>query len=445
LSGGFTLEMAEQVCNPEEEIDILEGIAALLDNSLLRYETATRFGMFETIQEYALERLDEKGEQERFRRNHALAFARLAAEAGPELYSGRGEYWLDRLEADFDNIRQALVSLQGFPDLQPVGWELISNIVWLCYRRGYLNEARLWFERAVEQSKDLGDNPFRGALLSHAGGIAMWMSDLDTAVALLDEGLGILRRTEDASHLGFVLFVRGVLAVNRSESEDALRFLQEALPLLENTGSRWFLAMSYLHLGNVALGQGAVSRAVTHMEAALVLGREIDARWIVASALNNLGEIARYQKDYQQAAQHYLESKELFESVDSPPDVARAYHSLAYVALAGNDQAEACRLFEKSLELHQKLGVKRGVVEAVNGLAVILFERGQIELFVRLCGAVSSQFHSLGGALWPADRAEVEPRLASARQQLGEAVFSRALDSGEKIGLEEAIALAASA
>jgi tetratricopeptide (TPR) repeat protein len=177
------------------------------------------------------------------------------------------------------------------------------------------------------------------------------------------------------------------------------------------------------------------------METALKLGTEVGESWIIASALNNFGEIARYQKQYQQAETYYLESKDLFESVESFPDVARAYHSLGYVSLARGDPAEARALFEKSMELHQKLGVKRGVVEAVCGLAILLADQGQAELFARLLGAVESQFASLGGALWPADRSEVESRMEEARQQLGENAFAAAFESGKSIDLKEAITL----
>ncbi len=64
--GGFTLEDAEAVCNLEDNLDMLEGISSLVNNSLLRQEEIAsgepRFRMLETIREYALERLSESGE-----------------------------------------------------------------------------------------------------------------------------------------------------------------------------------------------------------------------------------------------------------------------------------------------------------------------------------------------------------------------------------------------
>jgi predicted ATPase len=445
FAGGFTHEAVENICEFDSDMDVLDGLSALLDNSLLRYETSARFSMLETIHEYARERLKESGEADRIHQRHALFFAGLARKAGYQVYSGEDEILLDRLEAEYDNFRQALAWLQAAPKFRPASWQLAIDLAWLCYRRGYLNEARRWFENAVEQSQTLGDEPLRGVLLSQAGAVAMWQSDLDTAVHLMDGGVAVLRKTGEPSMLSMALFTRGVLSINRSEPEQAEPLLEEALALFETLDQKWFQAMSHLHLGNVALSQGSISAATTYMQTALKLGKEVGARWIIASAINNFGEIARYQKQYDQAEKHYLESKRLFESVQSFPDVARALHSLGYVALAGGDQSRARSLFMQSLDLHQKLGVKRGVVEAVCGLSAALADAGQTELFIRLCGAVETQFNNLGGDLWPADRSEVERRVEKARQQLGEAVFTTALETGKGVRLEEALGLVISA
>jgi predicted ATPase len=443
FTGGFTLEAAQAVCDLDKGMDVFDGIASLMDNSLLRCDASGRFHMLESIREYALDRLAERDELHGFRTRHALYFARLGANAGPYMYSSASELWLDRLETDYPNLWQALLWLQGLPDLQPLAWQLTLDLSWVWYRRGYLNEARQCFEQALEDSTRLGETILRGQLLSQAGAIAMWQSDLDSAVDLMDRGLAILRKADELLPLAYGLFTRGVLSVNRSEPGQAEPFLREALSIFEAQDNRWFQAMIHLHLGNVALSRGDPQAARTSMEESLRLGREHGDRWIVASVLNNMGEIARFRKDHDEAAPFYMESRDLFESARSFPDVARAHHSLGYVALARGDHQQASTLFKKSLELHRKLGVKRGVVEAVAGLSSALFERGEMENFVCLYGAVESHFAGLGGGLWPADRAEMQPRLEQARAQLGEAAFAAALKAGQVMQLEQAIALAA--
>ena len=65
--GGCTLEAIEAVCNATEDlgIEVLRGVIALVDNSLLiprpSGESESRFFMLETVREYARERLQESG------------------------------------------------------------------------------------------------------------------------------------------------------------------------------------------------------------------------------------------------------------------------------------------------------------------------------------------------------------------------------------------------
>src|SRR5262249_16941619 len=103
--GGFTLEAAEAICQPE--ISTLDGIASLLDKSLLQQKTGfngePRFSMLETIHEYGLERLAETGEEPEIRRRHASFFLKLA-----ETAAGEKSIWLDRIEPDYDNLRAAV-------------------------------------------------------------------------------------------------------------------------------------------------------------------------------------------------------------------------------------------------------------------------------------------------------------------------------------------------
>ena len=67
-----------------------------------------RAGLLETIHEYALERLAEAGEEEQTRRRHAGHYAAFAEQAISQLHGREGLAWLDRLEAEHDNLRAAL-------------------------------------------------------------------------------------------------------------------------------------------------------------------------------------------------------------------------------------------------------------------------------------------------------------------------------------------------
>ena len=109
--GGFTLRGAEAVAE-QPDLDILKAVESLLRNNLLTTERAggdePRLGMLESIREYALERLAARGDEEEIRRRHAGFYLELAEAAEPGLLGPKQREWLERLDAERDNVRAAL-------------------------------------------------------------------------------------------------------------------------------------------------------------------------------------------------------------------------------------------------------------------------------------------------------------------------------------------------
>ena len=81
------------------------------DESLVRLDESgpePRYGMLETIREFALEQLAASGEEAALRQAHAAYFLRLAEQAKPHLSGAGQRAWLRRLEAEHPNFRAAL-------------------------------------------------------------------------------------------------------------------------------------------------------------------------------------------------------------------------------------------------------------------------------------------------------------------------------------------------
>jgi predicted ATPase/class 3 adenylate cyclase len=114
FAGGRTLEAIEAICDAEGDlpVDAFDGISSLVDKSLLRQEEGPngepRFVMLETVHEFAREKLGQSAEAEEIKRVHAEYFLNLAEEAYPELRGPDQLEWLERLEAEHDNMRAAL-------------------------------------------------------------------------------------------------------------------------------------------------------------------------------------------------------------------------------------------------------------------------------------------------------------------------------------------------
>ena len=93
-------------------MEVFEGVSSLVDKSLLRQEEGPggepRFVMLETVHEFAREKLGESEKAEQIKRVYAEYFLTLPEEAYPELKGPNQLEWLERLEAEHDNMRAAL-------------------------------------------------------------------------------------------------------------------------------------------------------------------------------------------------------------------------------------------------------------------------------------------------------------------------------------------------
>jgi predicted ATPase/class 3 adenylate cyclase len=101
FTGGSTLGAAEGVVDAD-----IDTLGSLVEKSLVS-RTDDRYWMYETIREFAFERLEAQDESDEIRRRHAQHFLALAEEAEPH-FRREDDEWLDRLEAEHDNVRAAL-------------------------------------------------------------------------------------------------------------------------------------------------------------------------------------------------------------------------------------------------------------------------------------------------------------------------------------------------
>ena len=144
FAGGWTLEAAEAVTagGGAGGWQVLDQLAALVGKSLVQADEtrgATRYRLLETVRDYAAERLAGRAGSEvaRTRAAHRDHYLSLVETAGVRLRGPDEAGWLDRLEAEFDNIRAALAFSLADPDSAEPGLRLAAGLHWFCNMRGH--------------------------------------------------------------------------------------------------------------------------------------------------------------------------------------------------------------------------------------------------------------------------------------------------------------------
>jgi predicted ATPase/DNA-binding CsgD family transcriptional regulator len=113
FTGSFSLDAVEQVCGGDglRGDAVLDLLTSLVDKSLVladEHRGMVRYGMLETVREYALDLVGERGELAALRERHLAFFLAFAERAAPELVSPNQRDWLEQLDPEAANFAAAI-------------------------------------------------------------------------------------------------------------------------------------------------------------------------------------------------------------------------------------------------------------------------------------------------------------------------------------------------
>jgi tetratricopeptide (TPR) repeat protein len=403
---GFTLAAARAVAGDADNptLDPFEGIASLADKSVLRQVPGAndepRFGMLETVREFALEQLAASGEEATVRARHAAWCLALAEAAGRDLHDGQTEAaWLAGLDAELDNVRAA--------------------IAWFDHTGDAISVLRL--VSGMDEFGYLFARPYHAEILG-------WLLPALRATAT---GPGIVRAT------ALYLAVTGTSFVG--DTAAAMAYAEEGLALAQGLDDPFVLGRAHWAYGLVCAVSGDSARAATAYAAALPLLRAANVPLWVALALGELGDALHRAGDVASAVPLLDEAVEMTRGFGSAQGSVAGLGERAHAALTQDDPALAARLFTETIAIAQRIGVERIVLGAVAGLAGVALALEQPERAVRLLGAVEAARESSGagriGDAWHAERI-----LTAARTALSEPAFTAAWEEGRALRFAEAVA-----
>jgi predicted ATPase/class 3 adenylate cyclase len=389
--GTYPIAAAEEVCGAD-----LDGLAALVDASLLKPVGDDRLLMLETIREYAAEKLEASGEADGLRERHAWFFAALAEEAYAHRFDAEVEASA-RLDADHDDLRTGLDWLEANdPDR---ALELAGALGWYWLSRGLLAEGCGRFTGALEASEATGR--VRARALTASGALLARHGDVSGGRTQVEDAIAFWRELGDTDELAAALDVLGWLLIyDAGNDTGALDAFEQSLELRRQLGDS---------------------------------AGEIRALVGVAQVLVALGESERAE----------AMSRDLLDMARGDPRTEHyGFHFLADCALIRGDTEEAEQRYRESLRAALPLG---DVIETgfeVEGVAMAAAGNGDAERALRLAGAVDALHESLGVsisiAFWDRFR---ERYLSPAREQLGadaDAVWAE----GRALAFDDAVTMA---
>jgi len=489
FAGGCTLEAAEAVCMGEgvEADNVLDLMTQLVNKSLLisgrEQGREARYRMLETIRQYASERLLKAGEAEQVRNRHLDFFLHWAEQAGPRLRGAKQREWLDRLEAENDNLRAALEWSLARPEGGETSLRLAGALFLFWRHRSHVSEGRAWLARALanptapqagaaraqalyadgflahcqsdttansllEESislwRALGPPGKTGLAyaLAELGDEMRWLGDPATARSLHGEAIALFREENERWGLAYSLCRMGLAIRDQGDFALARSVINESVVLWRELGELSELGVSTRCLGLVALRQGDYDVARLHFADYLAITRRLDNKGEVAWALLDLGEATLNLGDRVQARSLIEESFRIFREFDHKYGIATCLYDSGLLAGLEDDNEQAAIFFEQGLTLAHTTGPIWYRANALMGLAGVAASDGEARRAARLLGAADTQLEA-GASYWnAAESLYIERTIASAVAQLGEAAFEEAHAEGRLMTFEQAAAYA---
>jgi predicted ATPase/transcriptional regulator with XRE-family HTH domain len=444
FTGGWTLATAEAVAGCDGDLDVLTGMASLVDKSLVGLVDGDnehpRYRMLETIREFAAEQLADDPAGNRVRQAHLDAMLHLALENdlfdhGPP-FEGR----LARLVAEEANLRSALEwALHANPDdalrltasLRSYWWEQSRPVVGLdvC-------------ERVLATGAG-PETPERAWVLVVTSWYALTSGDHPRADFLADAALTLAERLGEDRLVASALFCQGTIAINRTDLSHATHLLEDALARFESLGDVWGASNCLNHLGINALNQGDAASAASFFERFLADAVEHrGSKTKRAVALGNLAGAYRVLGQRDAALELSTEALDLADASGNVGLIAVTRGMLSLLALDRGEIGRAASLAGDALTISWEIGDPWGVPNSLEVTAAVMSAGQRAESATRVYGAAFALRAASGIPISGCDRTEVERDLASLRAVLSEMAFAHAWAVGERLSPDDAVELA---
>jgi predicted ATPase/class 3 adenylate cyclase len=406
FAGGWGLEAAEQVCGGEHipSSEILNLLTRLVDKSLVTASPEaqeSRYGMLETIRQYAIERLIDSGEAAQVRGRHLSYVQGLAGQGDSLALRLDQSLWYDKMELELDNVRAALEWALQLPEPEPA-LKLSGALHWFWFTRGHWQEGRRWLEEALGRPEAQHSSQGRAWALTALGFFHLSGGDYAVGQQLLGDAINVCREIGDRRSLVHALAWRGSLAGLWGDYAGGSKVLEEALALSRELNDKLAMGVSLVGLGNLRVSEGNDREAQSHFE----------------------------------------ESSTLLEEVGDTNMLAWARRQLGNIALRAGDLDHGIALCVESLNLNLEINDRRGLAACLAAIAAICVQKDEPSVAARLYGASEALVESWSEQLMPFDVAELRPYVDATRTRLGQHEYERMFSEGRRMSMAEAVAYA---
>jgi non-specific serine/threonine protein kinase len=455
FAGGWIFEAAESICN---DLDVLSLLTQLVNKSLVTMDDEgdePRYRLLETVRQYARDKLMESGEAEQMRNRHLDYFVQLTESAEQALIGYAALSWINRLEAESDNLRAAFE------------WGMETNVVtvltmthalqYFWYRRGYETEGRRWAGQALEKIQNLP--AVEGDLSTSAGArqrmlvtakawqaisfLATSQGDFLVANAASQKCQELARQLGDkrllATELAFLVATK--MMSGDTTYEDSV--IEEIVNIARESNDPFALSVSHGVVGLNMLWKSQDARiANEHVSKGLALLKNTPHHFWQTMMLFGLGMEARFQGRFDEARERFVPLLAAFHEMGDQHRANMIHSECAHMQRLEGHHDKAESMYRETILEWQRLGHRAAVANQLECFAFIAKVNEQPERAIKLLGAAEALREIIQIDMSPMERVEYEREAGELRARMSEKEFNIQWLEGRAMTMEQAIAYA---
>lgn len=403
--GGFTVEAAERVIDLAFVPDapwVVDVLQSLREKSLLRATEVAggdlRFGMYESIREYAAGRLDEtKGERHAVEVRHAEFYLHEGEQLAAGMEAHGGTERMRRLMPEVDNVESihrraigatppdAASALRAACVLEPVFvlrgplgvlLSMLDSAISVAPPNvdpgllvkalqarggaraisGSAGEGIADLERAIAIARESGKIELLARLHGDLGRARLAAGKMAEAATSLDESIALAG--SDPGALGFARACRAMCHHFQGRFQEARAAYEEALEHLAKTGNRRLGTKVLGNLGLVHESLGDFERAQALFEQSLASGRALNDQRHEGIVLGYLGVLHQEKGRFAEARRHYEDAIVKLREVGDRNSEAESTGYLGVLLHEEGNMMQAQERYERAVDVFRATGAK---------------------------------------------------------------------------------------
>ena len=361
---------------------VLEQLDRLVERSLVWARTdagATRYGMLETLREYARDKLREAGELEHMRDLHADWYALLADRNAHDVEQDWTLEIFNEGVAAFDEVRTACAwTIER--DSSPLRAFRLMRPLWALAHSRHAREIATMCEAALSRWPQ-GGGELRQIALGVAAVAHLVSGDADAARARASEA-----ERAEAEGAGPALLAHRAAAlvayVFDGDPEAALARIERVIESAQQTGVRTIEAEMSVLAAQAMAASGRRDEAIRLAESVRDGARRLGSPFLEAWSIYIIGTIVIDEPERAEAC--FRESLAIASVTTYSLTIGNSLRQLARLAARGGRDQEAAELFLQAIEHFSGTEDHSQTWDALRSAAGVLASRGNRELAARV-------------------------------------------------------------